>query len=299
MNTKLTVPKSEAEQKIALQISKGNDLLLRLSEAINHDKWRIPRIEIEFGKKANNYDEWRAIEIEFDKWDSYSYSLLGYLFTTSEQRENYKATRFVRVRNINERANIAEKMDNLREAIRVLVGALESCKEQLELFPSGYLEKSTSVLSTNVGSKKIFIVHGHDNGLKETVARFLEKLDLDPVILHEKASRGNTLIEKFERYAYEASFAVVLFTPDDVVYNMKEQNHRPRQNVIFELGWFIGRLGRDKVRVIYNLDTEVPKDFSDYYGMEYISFDKKGAWRTQLAKEMQDMGFQVDFNKIW
>lgn len=89
-------------------------------------------------------------------------------------------------------------------------------------------------------SEKVFLVHGHDNELKETVARFLEKIGLIPIILHEQASKGQTIIEKFEEHS-NVSYAIVLMTPDDVgnlKSNKGKLNQRARQNVIFELGYF-------------------------------------------------------------
>ena len=101
-------------------------------------------------------------------------------------------------------------------------------------------------------SEKVFLVHGHDNELKETVARFLEKIGLIPIILHEQASKGQTIIEKFEEHS-NVSYAIVLMTPDDVgnlKSNKGKLNQRARQNVIFELGYFLDNL-EEKMFVHY------------------------------------------------
>lgn len=100
------------------------------------------------------------------------------------------------------------------------------------------------------GGKKVFVVHGHDNEAKEGVARFLYKLGLEPIILHEQASAGRTVIEKFETYSHGVAFAVVLLTPDDLgaaAADVSNLRSRARQNVIMELGYFIGKLGRMRV----------------------------------------------------
>ena len=142
----------------------------------------------------------------------------------------------------------------------------------------------------------VFIVHGRDEGAKESVARFLEKLGLNPIILHERASKGRTIIEKFEDYS-DVVFAVVLLTPDDVggpkiePYEMKP---RARQNVIFELGFFVGKLGRRNVCALHR-DVEIP---SDFHGVVYIDMDSTGAWRSQLAREMDAAGLSIDLNRI-
>ena len=143
---------------------------------------------------------------------------------------------------------------------------------------------------------KVFIVHGHDEGPREAVARFLEKQGLDPIILHEQASRGMTIPEKLIAHG-EVGFAVVLLTPDDFGRAKAETTDKPRarQNVILELGYFVGRLGRDKVCALLKADIEMP---SDYVGTVYINWDTGDAWKFALAKELRAAEYEVDLNKI-
>ena len=141
----------------------------------------------------------------------------------------------------------------------------------------------------------VFVVHGHDDGAKDTVARFLEKLGLNPVILHEQPNRGRTIIEKFEEES-RVAFAVVLLTPDDMGAPTDEVSSlkpRARQNVIFELGYFTGSLGRELVCALVKGDVEKP---SDYEGVVYIFFDDYGAWQMALVKELRNAGLDVDAN---
>lgn len=174
---------------------------------------------------------------------------------------------------------------------------LESCIEQLELLgarPTTSLGAKPNDASGK--GRKIFIVHGHDNEKKEAVARFLGRLDLDPLILHEQASLGLTLIEKFELYA-GVRFAVVILTADDLgspVDQPEAARPRARQNVVFELGYFIGRLTRQSVCTLYEEGIEIP---SDYQGIVYIPFDEAGGWRMSLARELKAAGFAIDLNK--
>jgi predicted nucleotide-binding protein len=145
-------------------------------------------------------------------------------------------------------------------------------------------------------SRRVFVVHGHDDGVKETVARYLSKLGLDPIILHEQPNRGRTVIEKFEAYS-DVAFAVVLFTPDDLghpVSKPEDAKPRARQNVVLELGFFMAALGRERVCVLYKSGVEVP---SDYSGVLYHAMDEAGAWRFMVAREMQAVGLAVDLNK--
>ncbi|MGZ9129670.1 MAG: TIR domain-containing protein [Candidatus Binatia bacterium] len=143
---------------------------------------------------------------------------------------------------------------------------------------------------------KIFLVHGHDKGVLNEVARFLEKLNQKVVILRELPNAGRTVIEKFGDFA-DVGYAVVLLTPDDrgskVSLPFKDQNLRARQNVIFELGYFIGRLGRDRVTALYLSNVEIP---SDYSGVLFTEIDDRGAWRLELARELKTAGFLVDLN---
>lgn len=144
----------------------------------------------------------------------------------------------------------------------------------------------------------VFVVHGHDHGGKEEVARFLEKIKVKVTILHEQANEGRTIIEKFESYSGSASYAVVLLTPDDIGGPAGSTSdvlqHRARQNVIFELGFFFGALGRSRVCALYGQGVELP---SDVQGVLYVSFaDDK--WRLLLAKELKVAGFNIDLNQL-
>ena len=145
-------------------------------------------------------------------------------------------------------------------------------------------------------TSEVFIIHGRDNEAKETVARFLTRLDLTPVILHEQPNLGRTIIEKFERNA-QVGFAVALLTPDDMgALKNEEKNLKPRarQNVVFELGYFLGRLGRERVCALTKGNVEIP---SDYDGVVYISLDD-GGWKMNLIRELKNVGFNVDANRV-
>ena len=149
---------------------------------------------------------------------------------------------------------------------------------------------------TDIDRERIFIVHGHDSEAKERTARFIEKLGFKPIILNEQASRGLTIIEKIEKYS-NVGFAIVLYTPDDLGNTQSEATSgnllpRARQNVIFEHGFLIGKIGRENVVPLVAGNLELPNDIS---GMVYIS-DKD--WQVDIAKEMKDAGYPIDFNKV-
>lgn len=162
-------------------------------------------------------------------------------------------------------------------------------------------EASTDVISNAFtipsNSRKVFVVHGHDTAVRESVARLLEKLELEVVILHEQPNRGQTVIEKLERHS-DVSFAVIILTPDDVgasAMDDKALKKRARQNVILELGHFMGKLGRSRVCALYVEGVELP---SDFHGVLYVLYDQVGSWRLKLAKEIEAAGIPLDFNLL-
>jgi len=143
-----------------------------------------------------------------------------------------------------------------------------------------------------------FLVHGQNEGLRETVASFVERITGSrPVVLHEMPNRGATIIEKLERHAGAAQFAVILLTGDDEG-RLRESDAtllpRARQNVVFELGFITGRLGRNRVAVLYEERTELP---SDLHGLVYVPVDKGHSWKRALAMEMEAAGIPVDFTR--
>jgi len=144
-------------------------------------------------------------------------------------------------------------------------------------------------------SNKIFIVHGHDDVMKLSAARAVENFGLKAVILHERLNKGKTIIEKFEHNS-NVGFAVVLLSPDDMAYisgkDAKTARPRPRQNVIFELGFFVGKLGRANVFVLYK-KTEDFEMLSDYAGVVYQEFDAAGNWKLELARELSSAGYNI------
>lgn len=178
---------------------------------------------------------------------------------------------------------------------------LESVKSRLDLIPVSASVEEESELVPLIPRKqdhsKVFVVHGHDDGSKQAVARMLESLSLQPIILHEQASKGMTLAEKLDHYS-DVGFAIVLLTPDDVgaaKASSDDLNPRARQNVVFELGLFIGKLGRDKVCALKKGDIEEP---SDYKGVVYVPFDEHESWKYKLAKELREAGYQIDMNRV-
>ena len=147
----------------------------------------------------------------------------------------------------------------------------------------------------NKDNKTVFIVHGHDEGLKYKIKNLLTTLELDPIILHEKISRSDTIIEKLEYYGSKACAAIILFTPDDFgqAKSEEEKKERARQNVVFEAGFFIGLLGRKNVILVLSDDSiELPGDLK---GIVYT----KDSSELEISRELKGMGLNVDLNKLF
>ncbi|MEM7014202.1 MAG: nucleotide-binding protein [Verrucomicrobiota bacterium] len=186
-------------------------------------------------------------------------------------------------------------MSGVKSATAIIRSAVQEY-EDYELHSSSGNERSKQD-SPETATRKIFLVHGHDPEIKQSVARFLERLDFEVIILHEQASGGETIIEKFERNS-EVSYAVVLLSPDDVGAAKDKSTDlqpRARQNVILELGYFVGKLGRSNVCPLVKGPLEVP---SDFHGVVYVPFEGEG-WKIHLVKELKHVGFRIDANKAF
>lgn len=133
---------------------------------------------------------------------------------------------------------------------------------------------------------RVFIVHGHDHKLKEEVEALITAFGLEPVVLHREANKGRTIIEKFEQSA-DVGFAVVLLTADDAV---EAGSRRARQNVILELGYFIGKLGRQRVCALNKGSVEIP---SDILGVVFTAVKRDGKWREELYRELQAADYSL------
>lgn len=160
------------------------------------------------------------------------------------------------------------------------------------------IEKPGNILTDkkNADFSKIFVVHGRDELAKTEVARFVEKMGFEPIILHEQVSIGMTIIEKIEHYS-NVNFGIVVYTPCDIgsLKGDEKQRSRARQNVVFEHGYLMGKLKRENICALVKGDVETPNDIS---GVVYISMDENKAWMLLVAKELKRAGYSVDMNKL-
>ena len=187
----------------------------------------------------------------------------------------------------------------LRDSIKCCCDGLMSCKSVLKVYLEEITEELETIPQSNVITKpqnmdKIFIVHGRNGELKQSVARIIEKQGIEAIILSEQANQGRTIIEKFESYS-DVGGAICLFTSDDIgkAKGELEDKFRARQNVVLETGYFMGMLGRNHVIILSDNGIEMPSDLS---GVVYTNTSN---WEVEVLKELKAMGYTIDFNKLF
>ncbi|MCG7323432.1 nucleotide-binding protein [Arsenicicoccus bolidensis] len=185
---------------------------------------------------------------------------------------------------------LPEVVRDIREKVRVL-GAIQ---DRLDVYTQTPTSRIPRVPSADA---PIFLVHGHDLARREIVRRFLETVTRrDVVVLADQPNRGQDVLGKLLTHALQAAFAVVLLTPDDAgcPQGAAEPLPRARQNVVFELGMFIGILGRERVAALNEPSVEIPTDFS---GVAYIAIEGE-AWQIELARELKAAGIAVSLDRV-
>ena len=275
---KLLVSQEQAEEEIKAQIFRGHRILEDVAPS---------QTGLGFGRHA-------ALDVaktEGTKWAKFTIDLLKTLLTGLSIDREFGSSD---IRNYGGDPSI-----EFLEWMYQRLNGLDSILERLPLFSLSVKPVHTEAAPapSKQQSKNIFIVHGHDEAAKQEVARVIEKLELHAIILHEQPDKGRIIIEKFEHHS-DVGFAVVLLTPDDMGYpkdTPSEVKPRARQNVVLELGYFIGILGRSNVCPLLKGDVEIP---NDYAGVLYKKMDASGAWRFELAREIKGAGIDVDLNRL-
>lgn len=229
----------------------------------------------------NSREALDEVKNEYSKWNSFNTELLKRIFSTDELAEEYSEWFGVGLIAIYE-PSLGEKIADLYQDIDQKIHRIDSIIERLELIPltkaaiAGAPQESESARSP-AKTKKVFVVHGHDEIAKTNLEIFLGEIGLEPVVLHRQADEGLTVIEKFEKHS-DVGYAFILLTPDEISYvkddeskddNKRKKEYRARPNVIFEFGYFVGKLGRSRVCCLYTGDVSLPSDIS---GMIYKKF---------------------------
>lgn len=179
-------------------------------------------------------------------------------------------------------------------------GLVEECTNMInEVQETIVNEKTGSIIETKLlpsDNNKVFIVHGHDEVARLKVEAFLKKVGLTPIVLFKKPDEGNTIIGKFEKYS-DVGYALVLYTycDDGKDKNVSQLNKRARQNVVFEHGYMIAKLGRNRVCALRKGDIEIP---SDYQGVIFKNMDDNDGWQLEIARELNAAGYTIDMNNL-
>ena len=273
-------------------MNKLTELLIDKNDAYKQIRKRID-IGIEIIKYITS-SEYNAADshARYKVWNTYNEELLQRIFDTDKFYKEYSLFVAIPYGVFKDLPKEDVKETKIKEINKKLL-KLESIFQRLELIPEAFVMAQKFISTEN---RKIFIVHGHDEGIKHGVARFVEKFGLEAVILSEQPSSGKTIIEKFEAHS-EVGYAIVLLTPDDLTFSVEKQGmdrERARQNVIFELGYFYGKLGRGKVCLIHKGNVEIPSDLS---GVVYEKYE--GNWQLNVAKEIKSSGISIDLNKLF
>jgi predicted nucleotide-binding protein len=223
------------------------------------------------------------------KWSEFNSTLFKTVFTTNAIAKEYESAAFGMFLN-------SGNLHLFGEGVKAQLQKLESILERLPLYaePSARPAAVTEAREVHDQSK-VFVVHGHDEGAREAIARFIQAIGFQPIILHERANEGRTVIEKVEAHG-DVDFAVVLLTPDDEgCVKGGTPGPRARQNVVLELGYFVGRLGRSRVCALKRGELEIPSDFG---GVVYEPFDAAGGWKQKLGRELEAAGYEINWNAV-
>ena len=287
----LLLPTADADKLFTRQIHEGEALLASLPQpaSMNDHAYR------EVVKKETTYRDFnvqllRTIFDRNDVADAFDRATTPFEFHMRSERIDWENLRTIPIEHGTDPKAI------VIARVRRQVEELTRWRGKLPIIARISSSAAPTESEKTVSDNRVFLVHGHNTAILQEVARLIEHLGLTPVILAERPNAGATLIEKLEAHA-GVQFAIVLATADDIGSKARadQQQARARQNVIFELGFFVGRLGRNKVAVLLEPRIEIP---SDFHGVAYHELDTRGGWKLGLAKELRAAGLDVDFNRL-
>lgn len=278
--TELTIPKEQLKVELEHRINIGKELHLR---------------------SIQTQQELAEVKDDFNDWDDYNLEYLKYCFNIeyNEYRKTYNgpSMAFASLDGLSSPAEqIIELKDNIKKKVKNLSQLLNKAN-LLKISTAVNEQVKPNQIKQELDTSKVFIVHGHDSEAETKTIRFVEKLGLEAIVLHEQASSSRTIIEKIEDYS-NVGFGIVLYTACDVGAKASpdpDLQDRARQNVVFEHGFLIGKIGREKVCPIVKGNIETPNDIS---GVVYTQMDEGGAWQYKVANEMKAIGYNIDLNKL-
>ena len=297
----LNMPKQKVVDLLRKQIEQS-DVLLQY-QVPSHQVMRGYDMFGGGGHAAKEYDKeaQNAFFNEFYKWDARNEEIFTRAFVDANNTDldGYRQT--------GRSYFLIDVVEEQKEIITKLVAYLQGFIDRIDLIPCNAEYAMTEKTKVEMSADKVFIVHGHGELAKITAARTLEQLGLKPIILHEQEDYGNTIIEKFESNATDIRFAIVLLTADDMGISRKDieksntenrdpkASKRARQNVVFEMGYFMGKLDRAHVFLLLEDGVEKPGDLD---GIVYTPIDSEGMWKIKLAKRLKAVGYKVNTDAI-
>lgn len=238
---------------------------------------------------------------DFSDWHDYNSECLKHAFNKeyNEYKKRYDDAGTFSFGIIGGRtASPAEELKKFKNKVNSKLDNLKKLRAKTDLLKSTIQEKTVvSEKSIVLDKSQVFIVHGHDDEAKTKTARFIERLGLKSIILHEQASGSKTVIEKIEAYS-NVGFGIVLYTACDIGAKAEENpkyKSRARQNVVFEHGFLNGKIGRENVCALVKGEIETPNDIS---GVVYVKMDEDDAWHLKIARELRNSGYEIDMNKL-
>ncbi|TDV88011.1 putative nucleotide-binding protein [Halomonas alkaliantarctica] len=279
----LAVMQADADAKLEDRIVKGTELKSSLSSS------------------QQTYEE---VKSEFRIWDDYNEELLKRIFTTDDIADEYSGWAGVAIMSFGGGPSRSEQIRDLNDDIEKKLQRLSSIKQRLELIPQAPSAQTSISAESDATqreslSKKVFVVHGHDEVAKTNLEIFLGEIGLTPIVLHRQADGGLTIIEKFEKHS-DVGYAFILLTPDEVAYLANEdalpdeerrKELRARPNVVFEFGYFVGKLGRSRTCCLYTGDVALPSDVSGMIYKKYNSSIEEVAYG--IIKDLKAVGYQL------
>lgn len=287
----LKISRERFTELLSKQIQEGDELLkVEVLKKANRNVSYGNMYDFGMVRQSNSveYDETSksAFMSQYKMWDDYNTEIYQSSFTVSNntywhQYEQQSWDHFYSHDIVADyKKQIMRQITQMQSDIKKV--NLIECK-----LPELDISKNTMNVGTNLNNKKqVFVVYGHDQVLKLSVEAFLkDELKLDVVALDEKPNLGKTIIEKFEHYSKDAGFAVILMSPDDEMNVDGKIYKQARQNVILELGYFMAKLGRERVCVVLRGDVEKPSDISGILHLPY-----EGNWKYELIKELKAVG---------
>lgn len=276
------------------------ELTVEKSEFKNALNERIVIGEEIYNRVIQTNPEFEKMKSDFSAWTDYNTEYLKQSFNNphNEYKRTYEDSGYSFFGSLG--GNNKNPLQEKKEIILAKIENLKKLVAKADLLKTSLVQttqSSSQIAKAAVAMNEVFIVHGHDEEAKVKTARFIERLGFKPIILHEQASSGKTIIEKIEEYS-NVGFGIVLYTPCDIGGKQTETSKlkpRARQNVVFEHGYLIGKIGRPNVCALVKGDIETPNDIS---GVVYVAMDEADAWHLKIAKELRNSGYNVDMNKV-